>query len=120
MKTKKMAVGERGEAVALQYLQSKGYLLYARNVQVGYREIDLILFDTSTKCIVFVEVKARSRIHDYYSPVSAMHYRKKQNLYKAMQQWIVEHDYEGLARTDVVYVIGDRVTGHHEGIFAEN
>lgn len=115
----KISVGQRGEAIALAYLRERGYALYAQNVQVGYGEIDLLCYDRTTRCMVFVEVKTRSRAHSEYGPASNMHYRKRKNLYKSMQRWLVEHDYEGAARTDVVYVIGDRVTKHHKDIFSE-
>ena len=115
-----MSIGQRGEQVALDYLRRKGYLLYDRNIQVGYGEIDLLLFDKISKCLIFVEVKTRSKAHDYFGPSAGMHYRKKRTLHKVMQQWIVDHDYQGSARTDVVYVIGNRVAAHHQQIFADD
>lgn len=117
--TSKISIGQRGEAVALSYLRSRGYALYAQNVQVGYGEVDLLCYDRTKRCLVFVEVKTRSRPHANFSPASNMHYRKRKNLYKAMQRWIAEHDYEGSARTDVVYVIGEKVTAHHQDIFSD-
>ena len=115
-----IAIGQRGEAIALSYLRTQGYVLYKQNVQVGYGEIDVLCYDRAKRCLVFLEVKTRSRPHIHYSPASNMHYRKRLNLYKAMQRWIVEHEYEGYARTDVIYVIGDTVTAHHQDIFRED
>lgn len=114
------SIGEQGEAIAAAYMQKLGYYLYARNVQVGYGEIDVLCYDRTKRCLVFLEVKARSRPHSDYSPASNMHYRKRKNLHKAMQRWVVEHDYEGSARTDVLYIIGTKIIAHHQDIFRED
>lgn len=115
--TNTSAIGQKGEDLALQYLRGQNYLLYARNVQVGYGEIDIICYDKAARCLVFVEVKTRTRTHPDYSPASDMHFRKRVRLQKAIRRWLVEHEFEECSRTDLVYVIGDKVVEHKVDIF---
>jgi putative endonuclease len=49
-------VGKRGEDIACQYLEAKGYRIVSRNFHFGrYGEIDIVAEDKG--CLVFVEVK---------------------------------------------------------------
>ena len=52
-------LGDRGEALALEYLEERGYTLVERNHRTSYGEIDLIMRDEKT--LVFIaEYKANS------------------------------------------------------------
>lgn len=51
-------LGQRGERLAAQYLQRKGYRIVGRNFRTRRGEIDLICADGD--CLVFVEVKTRT------------------------------------------------------------
>ena len=50
-------VGQRGEALAANFLQKQGYRILERNFRVKGGEIDIIAQEKNT--LVFVEVKAR-------------------------------------------------------------
>lgn len=60
--------GARGEDIAAEYLQAKGYQILDRNaiIQVGGQksELDLVAFDPDECAVVFVEVKYRSTTLD--------------------------------------------------------
>ena len=53
----KAETGQRGEALACQYLQDHGHLVLEKNCRKGHLEIDLITIDATG--IHFVEVKSR-------------------------------------------------------------
>ena len=52
-------LGALGEALALRYMQERGFVLLAKNYRALRCEIDLVLRDGKT--IVFAEVKTRDR-----------------------------------------------------------
>ena len=54
------SLGGRGERTAARHLKATGYRILARNLRTRFGEIDLIAQDTSTGCIVVVEVKTGS------------------------------------------------------------
>lgn len=51
-------LGNKGEDLALKYLQKKGYFLLGRNIKFKFGEIDLFMKDGKT--LVVVEVKTKS------------------------------------------------------------
>lgn len=51
------AVGNRGEDLALRFLEGLGYTLVARNWRCRAGELDLVVREQD--CLVFVEVKTR-------------------------------------------------------------
>ena len=61
MSTYKKRFGKKGEEIALDFLLSKNYKFIDKNFQMWGGEIDLIVKDNSTKEIVFVEVKTRTK-----------------------------------------------------------
>ncbi len=81
----KAETGQRGEALACQYLQDHGHLVLEKNCRKGHLEIDLITIDATG--IHFVEVKSRT------APVMAppqdnVGYLKQRRLTAAAQRWL--------------------------------
>ena len=72
------AVGERGEQIALRYLEGRGLRTVDRNFRCRLGEIDLIMLDGD--CLVFVEVRYRSgkRIAPAVLTVDRFKQQKKQ------------------------------------------
>ena len=56
----KRDIGNEGEKIALDYLLNKGYESIKQNFYTRWGEIDLIVFDSKSRELVFVEVKTRS------------------------------------------------------------
>ena len=109
--------GAYGEALALEYLQQKGYLLVARNYRIGRDEIDLVLRDG--ELTVFVEVKARSSTN-YGLACEAVDKRKQSRMVRAALSYLQEQP-EETVRFDVAEV--DLNTGtvrHIENAFMAN
>jgi len=101
----KIKIGARGESIASDFLQNKGYQIVVRNYRYKHAEIDLIVKKDSF--IVFVEVKTRS--YSFYGEPEAFVDTKKANqVLFAAEQYTYENKYEGNIRFDIVSVkIGD-------------
>jgi putative endonuclease len=56
-KSPRSALGERGEALAVEVLKAKGYRIIERNFRGSVGEIDIVAREAQT--LVFVEVKTR-------------------------------------------------------------
>lgn len=85
--------GERGEDLALRYLEKKGYVLVERNYQTRHGEIDLIMHDTGTGAaegiLVFVEVKLR-RGMGFGDPLEAVTPKKQARVRLTAEQYLAE------------------------------
>ncbi|MCL2081804.1 MAG: YraN family protein [Oscillospiraceae bacterium] len=80
--------GKRGEQIALQYLQKKGYDPLEINWHSVVGEIDLIMIDK--EYIIFVEVKMRNTgIHGM--PQEFVSKSKQNKLRKTAQAWFAAH-----------------------------
>lgn len=100
--------GERGEQLALTYLQTQGYVLLEKNWRTGHKELDLIMRQGGV--VVFVEVKARSSAA-FGTPGEAVDRRKQKKLLEAAQTYLYEHSLlDAPARMDVAEV--DLHSGH--------
>lgn len=51
-------LGVKGERIAAEYLQNKGYRIIERNFRKQYGEVDIITVHNNT--LIFIEVKTRS------------------------------------------------------------
>ncbi len=101
----KKAIGKRGEALAAEYLEQQGFVISALNLRVGHDEIDIIAEDE--KYIVFAEVKARAQTELnrlYGRPASAVDHTKKQNLLRAVNEYIRTAHPKKQPRIDVIEV----------------
>ncbi len=98
-------LGVRGERLAAQYLAGMGYELVARNWRCEVGEIDLVVLDGD--CLVFVEVRTR-RGRSLGTPEDSITARKRQRLWDLAWAYIVEQDWTGDCRIDVVAIEMDR------------
>lgn len=78
--------GDLAEARALDFLLARGLLPVARNVSSRLGEIDLIMRDGDE--LVFVEVRARSRI-DYGGAAASVGPAKQSRLRREAQRWLI-------------------------------
>lgn len=102
--------GDRGEEIACQYLESKGYFILHRNWRASTLEIDIIC--KNERKLIFVEVKYRKNNH-FGEPVEFISEQKMENLSIAAGSYIEEKLYEGMIQFDVVGIrpVGD---GHYK------
>lgn len=94
-------LGKAGEAQARLYLEARGYEVLAQNWRCKKAEVDLIAFKEG--CMVFVEVKTRTRLH-YGSPESFVDPIKQQLLAEASEEFLYLKNYTGEIRFDIIAI----------------
>jgi putative endonuclease len=72
-----MKLGERGEKIAVDFLQKQGYRIIKKNYRTRLGEIDLIARDGDT--LVFIEVKTRESL-EYGNPYESVNNLKKRKI----------------------------------------
>ncbi len=100
-------IGERGEALALEYLAKKGYAPVQRNYRTRYGEIDLVVCHEET--LVFVEVKLR-RGTGFGDPLEAVTPGKQAKIRLVAEQYLASQGEDFAAsfdelRFDVVAIL---------------
>ena len=107
-------IGNKGEDLAAQYLQSKGLTILARNYYIRGGEVDIIFADEDTT--VFCEVKLRGG-RSYGEPSEAVDIHKQRRICKAALDFAyknkkVDENY----RFDIIEII-DKCVNHIENAF---
>ncbi len=105
-------VGNYGEQIAVNYLKSKGFEILNRNYLKKWGEIDIVTRRTGQ--VHFVEVKTvsyetkselnRSVSRGNWRPEDNVHPQKLKRLARAIESWIMEHNYRESWQIDVVTV----------------
>lgn len=93
--------GTAGEALAVQYLNGKGYSIVAVNYRFEKSEIDIIAKHNET--LVFVEVKARST-NRFGFPEEAISEKKKEKLMEGAEAFLLENNLQCPIRFDVIAI----------------
>jgi putative endonuclease len=95
-----LQLGERGEALAWNYLRKQGYEIIEKNFRTCFGEIDVVARKQGT--IVFVEVKTRSN-HRFGLPEEAIDWKKRRKLVQVAQAFLqAKRLEESPARFDIL------------------
>ena len=106
-----LRTGRWGEEQAEKFLKKAGLKIVARNVRVGYDELDLIGRQGDT--LIFVEVKTRAS-EDFGRAASAVNRAKRKKLSRAAIRFIKNHKLRPpYIRFDVVEVVGKKPEIRH-------
>ena len=98
-----LALGCRGEALALAVLERAGYAVVATGYRTAAGEIDIIARDGA--CLVFVEVKARRTI-ERGTPAEAVTRRKQRRIVAMARDFLARHETDATeCRFDVVAIL---------------
>lgn len=109
-------LGDRGEALAAEFLKSRGYQIVERNWRAPGAEIDIVA--RKGGCLVFVEVKTRSG-HAFGAPAEAVEHRKQKKLIHAANAYLaLSGEPSPEARFDVVAIMMEN--GKHRIEHIEN
>ena len=102
------ALGVKGEKMAYDYLESKGYEMLATNVnypQIG--ELDIVAKDGQT--LVFVEVRTRAD-NSFGHPLETFTKAKQQKVVKASRRYIMQYKPKANEyRYDAVAIINEQI-----------
>jgi putative endonuclease len=111
-------IGEKGEALAAEFLVRNGYKELAKNYRHRRNEIDLIVEKDGV--LVFVEVKLRKN-NAFGFPESFVDEAKISRLKICAEQYLVEKNWNGPIRFDILSITGEidnRLTiSHFEDAF---
>ena len=106
-----LRTGRWGEEQAEKFLKKAGLKIVARNVRVGYDELDLIVRQCDT--LIFVEVKTRAS-EDFGRAASAVNRAKRKKLSRAAIRFLKNHKLRPpYIRFDVVEVVGKKPEIRH-------
>ncbi len=94
--------GKQAEQHAVEYLESKGYRIVAKNFRYQKAEIDIIA--EHDNLLVIIEVKARAN-NLFIEPYEAVDKRKIKLIVSAADAFLREKQYEKEVRFDIVSII---------------
>jgi len=101
-------LGYIGEEMAVDYLQSKGYIIRHRNWKSGKKELDIVA--EKENVLVVAEVKTRST--EYFEhPQEAVTNAKIRHIVRTAEDYIFKYDLMMETRFDIISVIPDK-NGH--------
>jgi len=102
--------GDKGERLAAQYLENKGFAILERNYRFEEAEVDIVAHQGHE--IIFVEVKRRTGL-SFGRPEDAVTDDKKRRIAKAAEAWLYERKMDGSpVRFDVVSILSKSETEH--------
>lgn len=103
-------VGDRGEHLAVRYLEGEGYIILDRNYRFERAEIDVICYSPPDERglsgeLVFAEVKTRSGT-GFGRPEEAVSAAKRRHIVRAAQAYLHERRLEkARCRFDVISIL---------------
>jgi putative endonuclease len=100
--TNQKKIGLRGEEVAANFLEKKGYKILYRNWSFLHKEIDIIAEYNNE--LIIVEVKTR-KADSLISPLEAVNLRKQRFIIDAANTFIQQHDVNLEVRFDIITVV---------------
>ena len=103
--------GKQGEAIAVGYLQDKGYCILEQNWHNHHQEIDIVAKKGTE--LVIVEVKCRTG-RPLAEPYAAVNRNKQNQLIKAANAYIQAKNIDLETRFDVISItLGKKVNIDH-------
>ena len=114
-------LGKKGEELAVEFLESKGYEIIERNYRFSRGEIDVIAKDPNDGCTVFVEVKTRQNLN-FGPPELAITKSKMKQLRKMAELYLYDKSIAELdCRFDVIAILFQSkrkpIINHYENAF---
>jgi putative endonuclease len=94
--------GNKGEILASDYLEKKGYRVIERNFRTRFGEIDIVCQDAQT--LVFVEVKTKIG-HDFGEPEEMVNKRKISQVKRMGEVYLQDKGLSVACRVDVVAIV---------------
>lgn len=88
MKDKRMERGRKGELLARQFLENKGWQILNANWRCRFGEIDLVAVDND--CLVFVEVRTRTSTR-FGTPAESVDWRKQRKLRQVASAFLTSY-----------------------------
>lgn len=103
-------IGNRGEALASDWLRARGYTIVERNVARKTGELDIvakkqgILIAVEVKTILVNELPREGEVKDRYDPSANLHEAKIRRVGRTLEWYSASIDFEGDIQVDAVLV----------------
>lgn len=94
--------GKRGEEIAKEHLERKGYKIVERNYKTKYAEIDLVAKRKND--LVFVEVRTRMG-NNFGTPEETINKRKLRKLWGNAVAYAARAKWKGFYRIDAICIV---------------
>ncbi|MFM1650751.1 YraN family protein [Brevibacillus sp. B_LB10_24] len=95
-------LGKKGEQLAVEHLQTKGYSILGQNVRFASGEIDIVAVDGNT--LVIVEVRTRSSDR-YGTPAESITWQKQGKLRELALLYLKQQQRRQRIRFDIVCIL---------------
>lgn len=95
-------LGNIGEELAVKFLVAQGYNILEKSWRFKHKEVDIIATDSQT--LVFVEVKTRTSNY-WGNPEEFVTKQKQRFLISAAEEYILQSDFDGDSRFDIISII---------------
>ena len=104
-------IGSFGEALARDYLISKGYKILNMNLRNKFGEIDNIC--KKNNLLIFCEIKSRYS-NSFGSPIESITCYKQKQIIKLSELYLISKKYYNFnVRYDIIEVIFNTITSSH-------
>ena len=104
-------IGTFGEALARDYLISKGYKILNMNFRNKFGEIDIIC--KKNNLLIFCEIKSRYS-NSFGSPIESITCYKQKQIIKLSELYLISKKYYNYnVRYDIIEVIFNTITSSH-------
>ena len=100
-KQQNKVTGSKGELLAAEHLQIKGYQILAKNYHSKWGEVDIVAKHHDV--VIFVEVKTKTS-DVYGEPWEMVNHWKIEQVKRMGEMWCREYNWKGRVRVDVVGV----------------
>ncbi len=100
-------LGEKGEEMAVLFLQKHGYEILERNWRYKKAEVDVIA--QKKEVLAVIEVKTRSSNY-FGNPQDFVNQKKIQLLVEAINEYVISKDLDVEVRFDIVAIVKNKNT----------
>lgn len=98
-------LGKKGEELAIEYLEKKGYLIVEKNYRYKKAEVDII----ARKEAVLVVIEVKTRSSNYFgNPQDFVNPKKIKLLVMAIDNYVIEKDLDVEIRFDIIAVLNNK------------
>lgn len=102
-------LGNKGETLAVEFLEQNNYQILERNYRYDKAEVDIIA--QTSNVLAIIEVKTRSST-TFGNPEEFVKPKQIKNLVKAVDAYVTENDLEVEVRFDIIAIV------HENGQFS--
>lgn len=108
--------GNKGEAIASNYLVENGYEILATNWRFRYSEVDIIA--SKDDCLHFIEVKTRSSTR-YGNPEESITVKKMEKLKQAAAEYQYQYPQWKFIQFDVIAIVLEKEKAKEVKLFKD-